>query len=90
MGKKREFSSSSAFYSTLFNILVIKVICQAPADSKALQIAAERPVGLLILTGHQNALDEGQQLRGQEGIRSLHVTQNTDTMMSISLRNEQH
>lgn len=65
-------------------------VYKRPANSEALQVGAERPVGLLVLAGHEDALDEGEQLRGQQGVGSLHVTQNPDAMTGVPLRDEQH
>lgn len=63
---------------------------EIPADSKALQVTAERPVSLLVLAGHKDALDEGQQLGGQQGVGSRHVAQNPNAMTGVPLRDEQH
>lgn len=62
---------------------------QRPANSEALQVAAERPVQLLLLSGHQHALDEGEQLGGQPNVSSRQEAQDLDAVPRVLLRDEQ-
>lgn len=61
-----------------------------PAHSKALQVAAEWPVSLLVLPDELDTLGEGQQLRRQRGVGPPQVTQNPDYMTGVLLRYQQH
>lgn len=62
---------------------------QRPANSEALQVAAEGPLLLLLLSGHQRALDEGVQLERQLSIVSHQKAQDLDAMLHVLLREEQ-
>lgn len=44
----------------------------------------------MVLAGHADALNKGQQFGGQPGIGPHHEAQNPDAMASILLGDEQH